>query len=303
MSKIHLCEFCGKIGASKVNVIGTEYTGDFYLCEHCSENVGKYSIEGKTRGEFVNEVNKIPMLSMHGPKSSAFSRERSNWELINVCDNCSRKTSEGVSLGDNIVVTPLIKRALPPKLRNGTNAHLCPLCMEELQIKMVSLIPMVKLPLQINTKEFIGEDGEEWEYLNEELKGFISKRLQGVPLVEVNSLASPKVKKCLDISLEYLTDGDRLLFKKDVKTENISNSDRGFYDPTIANPLIIAEYEHGYLIELGIDFTLSMADFHEHMKKFGYSKKFRQIIARVMELKYDYIRFDTLGPKYQEYEV
>lgn len=299
MSKIHYCEFCGTIGASKTPVYGTFYSGMFYLCEHCSENVGNFSIDGNTRSEFLEEVCGIPELYMHGPKSSAFTRDRNDWELINKCDNCSRKMSEGVSFGDTVKITPNIKKALPSKLRNAKNSHLCPLCISALQIKMVSRIPEGKLPLHINDKEFMGVDGHEWDYLNDDYKSLVSKRLQGLPLEEINSLLAPKVKKCLDISVEYLTEEDRVLFGQD--GELITNEDdEGNTDP---NPLIIAEYEHGYLIELDIDPYIAASDLHESLKNFGYSQKFRNIIFMTMELKFDYIRFDTIGPRYQEFET
>lgn len=291
MSKIHHCEFCGTIGASKVKVIGTEYTGEFYLCEHCSERVGKYSIKGKTRGEFINEVYSISELFMHGPKSGAFSRERSNWGLMCICDNCSRKiTSGGLNFGDELIITPLIKKSLPSRVRAEEQVHLCPNCTDDLQREMVSQIPIKELPLAINTTEFQGTDGEPWEFLNDELRALISKKLQGVPLEEIPSLGSAKEKRCLDISLFYLTEEDRKLFEKDTIKDS-------------ANPLIIAPYEHGYLIELDIEFEMGEEEFLSDIKKFKYSNKLLQIIERAVEMEYDYIRFDTVGPKYQEFET
>lgn len=306
MSKIHLCEFCGKIGASKTYVEGTEYSGSFYLCEHCSEVWEMYNIPGKNRGAFLNEVFGVGDLHQHGPKSSAITRDRLNWGFISICSCCSRKVGaeEGVNLVDELMMAPLIKKALPSKLKNDKFIYLCSLCMAQLQIKMVSLTPMDRLPLMINPKEFRGLDGDDWDFLNDELKGFISKRLQGLPLEEVRSLSSPKVLKCLDVSLGYVSEEDRLLFEKDGETGTSYDID-GTEEEDIsdANPLIIAAYEHGYMIELDMEFPEGFSDFQEYMKKFGYSKKFCDIIYRAIDLKYDYIRFDTIGPKYQEFET
>lgn len=304
MSKIHHCEFCGTIGATKTHVEGTSYSGYFYLCEHCSENVGKYSIEGTTRDEFLSALEEIPELYMHGPKSSAFTRDRTSWGFLCKCTICSRKMDEveGLGIGDDVIMTPLIKNALPPKYKNKESVYLCPRCTEKLQVKMISLIPMDKLPLQINTKEFQEHSGKEWEPLNDDLKSLVSKRLQGVPLEEINSLSSAKVLRCLDISVDYLTEKDRLTFKKDGEIKTTHNKVASNESYSDANPLIISEYEHGYMIYLSTVYPDGFPDFQNYMKKFGYTKMFREIIYKAIELEYNYIRFDTLGPRYKEFE-
>ncbi len=304
MSKIHYCEFCGTIGATKTHVEGIDYSGSFYLCEHCSGNVGKYSIEGTTRDEFLSALEEIPELYMHGPKSSAFTRDRTSWGFLSMCTICSRKIdeNEGVNIGGNIIMTPLIKNALPPKYKNKESVHLCPRCMDKLQVKMVSMVPLGKLPLQINTKEFQEHNGRVLESLNDDLKSLVSKRLQGVPLEEINSLSSAKVLRCLDISLDYLTEKDRLTFKKDGELKITHNKYASTESYSDANPLIISEYDHGYMIYLSMVYPDGFPDFQSYMKKFGYTKMFREIIYKAIELGYNYIRFDTLGPRYKEFE-
>ena len=304
MAKIRHCEFCGTIGASKEYVEGNSYAGDFYLCEYCSNMWKRYDLPGKTREQLLNTIHSIHKLHLHGPKSLTFSRDRVDfiWSITNFCENCSRKANiEGFHIGDDIKMTPRIKKALPLKLKRD-HVLLCSKCMDELKIRMVAQMTLNELPLKIHFDEFQFCDGEKFDVLNEEVINLIKKRLRGEPLDNIHSLDSPKLLKCLDISLDYLTEKDRRLFYKDGELQKgIDEDGNPVYQPTDANPLIIAAYEHGYLIELDMDMLSGLAIFQQHMRRFGYSKLFRKIICKAIELNFDYIRFDTIGPKYKEF--
>lgn len=293
---IKFCEFCGTFGARRSHIDGNDYSGYFYLCEKCSEEYEEYDLPGKTREEFLNGIHNT-LMSKNGPQHSSFDRNLNDWSLLNTCYICHRKISlDAIDFGgDSNELIPEMRPHLPPTYKDGDYVNLCPICYKATFIKMIEAIKEEDLPTYIGWQPF---KGEYTDFLNDAIRELVEQRLSGSALTQDKSLDNPSERKCLDVSLQYLTEKDISLLHKRGKYESRKN---GYY-PTEANIFVIAPYEHGYLVELTLEYRPPDPIATKVLREFGYSEIFTDIIIKAALKNYDYVRFDTAGPFYKEFK-
>lgn len=285
--KMQYCEVCGTMGVpgetaiTKTMIEGKDYSDEYYLCDTCYEEWDMFTLEGNNREELLESMHECTM-TLNGPQSCFISNNR-DWDLLNVCDMCHRKHSGGYGFGLEINLPADMRKVLPGKLKKSKHVFLCTDCQSEIFTKMVERIKKEDLPLFINYEGF--KTDEDWP--NSEITERIEKRFKGIPLRKEPTIEKPEEYKCLSISIEFLSKKDFILLSKRGEKEE---------GKTNANPFDVSRYEHGFLLFFNWETYESVLEY------FGYSKTLISIFIKAKELGYNYLRFDSRGPKYKEFE-
>lgn len=288
------CEFCGSMGAYSQDVEGLDYQGEFDLCDECGELWDCHTLPGKTRKELLEKVLETT-LSLNGPKSGTDNRYRGDWDLLTVCMGCHRKISSNLVFGDMVALPKDLRKHLPKGLKRAHTPSFCDDCVNRMILSMVESWPMTDLPLHLAYKEFVGNDGEPWDYLNDRVDQLVRKKLKGEPLSVSPTISKPVELKCLDISIHAITERDFHLFSQDGEIEIVPDEEKGKVTTTNANPFVVAPYEHGFFL----CFDPHLREYE--LETFGYSINLRNIVKKAQEMGYSHVRIDSSGPLYKEF--